>query len=331
MSNYAQLIRKFQGAKVLIVGDVMIDAYLSGTVSRMSPEAPVPVVSIEEEVYRLGGAANVALNILTLGAEPIICSVIGERKAERFFTLLRNRGFSEKGIIVSKTRKTTQKTRVIDQGKHLLRVDEEDVHDLSEDEENQLLDKLKDLIAEEKIDVVIFQDYNKGVLTEKVITEGIERSKAYNIPTAVDPKLNQFLSYKGVTLFKPNLKELREGLELEVDGSIEESVEQAMNTLASHLGNQISFVTLSEYGVAIKSADEFQKYEAHERDILDVSGAGDTVISVASLCLARGAGINQIAQLANLAGGLVCEKVGVVPISAEELILAAQSQLHASK
>ncbi len=309
----------------------MIDAYLSGTVSRMSPEAPVPVVSIEEEVYRLGGAANVALNVLTLGAEPIICSVIGERKAERFLKLLRHRGFSEEGIIISKTRKTTQKTRVIDQGKHLLRVDEEDVHDLSKDEENRLLDKLKDLIAEQGIDVVIFQDYNKGVLTQKVISEGIKYSYKNRIPTAVDPKLKHFLSYEGVTLFKPNLKELREGLNLEVDGSDASSVELAMDKLSALLKNKISFVTLSEYGVAIKSDSHFLKYEAHERHILDVSGAGDTVISVASLCLARNASTADIAQLANLAGGLVCEKVGVVPILAEELILAAQSQLNASK
>ncbi len=330
MTDFKSLIESFQGAKVLIVGDVMIDAYLSGTVSRMSPEAPVPVVSIEEEVYRLGGAANVALNVMTLGAEPIICSVIGDRKAERFLNLLRNRGFSEKGILISSERKTTQKTRVIDQGKHLLRVDEENIHDLSKTEESQFLEIIKELISKEQIDVVVLQDYNKGVLTNKVINECISHCRARKIPTAVDPKLKRFLDYKGVTLFKPNLKEINEGLGLKVNGNNISDVKEAMEKLESRLENEISFVTLSENGVAIKSRSEFNHISAHQRNIVDVSGAGDTVISVASLCLARNAAVRDIAELSNLAGGLVCEKIGVVPIEKGELISAAESQINVS-
>lgn len=330
MTDYRQLINSFSGLKVLIVGDVMIDAYLSGTVSRMSPEAPVPVVSVDEEVYRLGGAANVALNLMTLGAEPFICSVIGERKADNFFSLLRKNDFSEKGILVSSERKTTQKTRVIDQGKHLLRVDEEDTHDLSQKEEENLLQLISDIISSYKIDVLILQDYNKGVLTDRVIQETMSLCRSKNIPTAVDPKLKRFLNYKGVTLFKPNLKEIKEGLEIEIDGADVSSVMEGMKRLEEKLNNKISFVTLSENGVAIKSEDQFQHIPAHERNIIDVSGAGDTVISVASLCLAKNAEITDIAQLSNLAGGLVCEKVGVVPIDKLELISAAESQINVS-
>ncbi|MEJ6681899.1 MAG: PfkB family carbohydrate kinase [Flavobacteriales bacterium] len=325
--DYKSLVNSFQGANVLIVGDVMIDAYLSGSADRMSPEAPVPVVSIDEEVYRLGGAANVALNVMTLAANSIICSVIGEVKAERFFGLLRERGFSEEGIILSKDRKTTQKTRVLDKGKQLLRVDEESTHDLTADEENKLLARIEEIVNTNSIDVLILQDYNKGVLTSNVITKCIHLCKKNNIPTAVDPKLRHFLSYKGVTLFKPNLKEINEGLNLEVRGDNLESLNAAIDRLEGELENEISFVTLSENGVAINEGGKFIHLPAHQRNIVDVSGAGDTVISVAALCLARRASIKELAQLSNLAGGLVCEKVGVVPINKEELILASENQL----
>ena len=325
--DYKSIVNSFQGANVLIVGDVMIDAYLSGSADRISPEAPVPVVSIDEEVYRLGGAANVALNVMTLAANSIICSVIGEVKSERFLGLLRERGFSENGIILSKDRKTTQKTRVLDKGKQLLRVDEESTHDLTADEENKLLSRIEEIVNANSIDVLILQDYNKGVLTSNVITKCIQLCKKNNIPTAVDPKLKHFLSYKGVTLFKPNLKEINEGLNLEVSGDNLESLKSAIEALEGELENQISFVTLSENGVVINEGGNFIHLPAHHRDIVDVSGAGDTVISVAALCLAREANIKELAELSNLAGGLVCEKVGVVPINKEELILASENQL----
>lgn len=325
--DYKAIVNSFQGANVLIVGDVMIDAYLSGSADRISPEAPVPVVSINEEVYRLGGAANVALNVMTLAANSIICSVIGEVKSERFLGLLRQRGFSEEGIVISNDRKTTQKTRVLDKGKQLLRVDEESTHDLTTEEEGNLLTRIEEIVKTNSIDVLILQDYNKGVLTSNVITKCIELCKKHNIPTAVDPKLKHFLFYKGVTLFKPNLKEINEGLNLQVKGDHLESLKSAIAKLENELKNDISFVTLSEDGVVINEGDSFIHLDAHERNIVDVSGAGDTVISVAALCLAKGASIKELAELSNLAGGLVCEKVGVVPINKEELILASENQL----
>ncbi len=329
MTNYASIITNFKGTKVLILGDVMIDAYLSGSADRMSPEAPVPVVSISEEVHKLGGAANVALNLMTLGAKPILCSVIGEEKSDRFLGLLRNRNFAEQGIVVSSERKTTQKTRVLDKGKQLLRVDEENTHNLSEREEQELMERLESLFATQKIDVLIFQDYNKGVLTSRVIEKAIALARANDVGTAVDPKLKNFLAYKGVTLFKPNLKEINEGLGLELVGNDTSGIESAMKRLREELGNEISFVTLSQYGVMLSSADETCSIAAHERNIIDVSGAGDTVISVATLCLAQGIALRTLGELSNLAGGLVCEKVGVEPITSQELTLAAEKDLNA--
>lgn len=330
MNRLENIIQSFQGLNVLIVGDVMIDAYLSGSVTRQSPEDPtVPVVFIEEEIYRLGGAANVALNVMTLEANPFICSVIGNKKDSTFLDLIEKRGFDKSGLVISDSRKTTQKTRVIDGAKHLLRVDEEDTHDLSAEDESALLSHIDSVLESHKIDVIILQDYNKGVLTDEVIKHCISAGKQHSIPVAVDPKLKRFTDYKGVTLFKPNLKEIKEGLEIKVDGSNADSVKDAMTVLEEKLENEISFVTLSEYGVAIKKEANFQTIKAHKRNITDVSGAGDTVISVAALCLALQCEITELAELSNLAGGLVCEEVGVVPIQKDKLLEEAK-RIYAS-
>jgi rfaE bifunctional protein kinase chain/domain len=313
---------------VIVIGDVMIDAYLWGKVDRISPEAPVPVVAINQKENRLGGAANVALNLKTLGANPIICSVIGddERKDE-FAALLENNGFSQAGIIHAKNRITTIKTRVISQGHHLLRIDEEMSSAISESYEDALIARVAQLINTEKIDVIIFEDYNKGVLTKKVIKEVIALANAAGIPTAVDPKKDNFFEYKNVSLFKPNLKELREGLKLDFDKKNKSELITAVTQLESHLNNKISLVTLSELGVLVKESEKITLIPAHLREILDVSGAGDTVISVAALCLAANIETENLAALSNLAGGLVCEKVGVVPINKEQLLKEAMRLL----
>ncbi len=308
----------------------MIDAYLSGSVSRQSPEDPtVPVVFIEEEIYRLGGAANVALNVMTLGANPIICSVIGNKKNDTFLDLINKRGFDKNALVISKDRKTTQKTRVIDGSKHLLRVDEEHTHDLCAEDEHELIKNIENVLKNSVIDVIVLQDYNKGVLTDKVIEFCIQKGLALDIPVAVDPKLKRFKNYKGVTLFKPNLKEIKEGLNINIDGSDTDSVLTGMKQLETELGNKISFVTLSEHGVAIKSGTKFEAIAAHNRNIIDVSGAGDTVISVAALCLALKTDVKHLAELSNLAGGLVCEHVGVVPINKAKLLEEAK-RIYAS-
>jgi rfaE bifunctional protein kinase chain/domain len=319
-----KLYEKFSATTVLVVGDVMIDSYLWGKVDRISPEAPVPVVSITQKEQRLGGAANVALNLKTLGAEAIICSVIGKDSAgEEMLELLRNSGFTQEGIIQSENRPTTVKTRVISQGHHLLRIDEETTRTISSHDEQKLLHVIREIALREGADVIIFEDYNKGVLSEGLITSAIAFAKEQSIPTAVDPKKENFFAYKGVDLFKPNLKELKDGVKEDFEKKDLKALQHAIISMENRLNNRISLVTLSELGVVVKEGDSWHHIPAHVREILDVSGAGDTVISVAALALAAGCDAPTIAAMANLAGGLVCEKTGVVPVDKENLFREA--------
>ncbi len=312
---------KFNGLRILVIGDVMLDAYVMGKVNRISPEAPVPIVSLENEDARIGGAGNVALNLLALGAKPIICGVIGEdTSGDKLLNLFEKNGISTDGLVKSMVRKTTVKTRVISNKQQLLRIDSESTFPLLESEEIKLNNTIQNIINQ-GIDGIIFEDYNKGVLTDSVIQNIIKIAKEKDIPTAVDPKKENFLSYKGVSLFKPNLKELKEGLNLNFDfNTNKELFEKGIELLEEKLQNEISFVTLSENGVFIKNQTEKYYVPAHMRSISDVSGAGDTVIAVATLCLISGASTKQIAEISNLAGGLVCEKSGVVSISKNELL-----------
>ena len=319
--NYKDLFDKFNGLRILVIGDVMLDAYVMGKVNRISPEAPVPIVSLENEEARIGGAGNVALNLLALGAKPIICGVIGEDfSGDKLLNLFEKNGISTDGLVKSMVRKTTVKTRVISNKQQLLRIDSESTFPLLESEEIKLNNTIQNIINQ-GIDGIIFEDYNKGVLTDSVIQNTIKIAKEKDIPTAVDPKKENFLSYKGVSLFKPNLKELKEGLNLNFDfNTNKELFEKGIELLEEKLQNEISFVTLSENGVFIKNQTEKYYVPAHMRSISDVSGAGDTVIAVATLCLISGASTKQIAEISNLAGGLVCEKSGVVSISKNELL-----------
>ncbi len=319
--NYKDLFDKFNGLRILVIGDVMLDAYVMGKVNRISPEAPVPIVSLENEDARIGGAGNVALNLLALGAKPIICGVIGEDSSgDKLLNLFEKNGISTDGLVKSIARKTTVKTRVISNKQQLLRIDSESTFPLLESEGIKLNDTIQNIINQ-GVDGIIFEDYNKGVLTDSVIQNTIKIAKEKDIPTAVDPKKENFLSYKGVSLFKPNLKELKEGLNLNFDfNSNKDLFEKGIEVLEEKLQNEISFVTLSENGVFIKNQTEKYYVPAHMRSISDVSGAGDTVIAVATLCLISGASTKQIAEISNLAGGLVCEKSGVVSISKNDLL-----------
>ena len=326
------LFRKFQEVNALIIGDVMVDSYFKGKVNRISPEAPVPVVSLEQRENRLGGAANVAINMKALGANPILCAVVGNDEfANVFEQLLEKREMSNAGIIRSGVRYTTVKTRIIGNNHQLLRVDAEIDKPLSKKENEDLLDRIDDIISTSKIDVIVFEDYNKGVLTKQVIQHVIKLAKKHGIPTTVDPKSENYFEYKGVTLFKPNLKELEEGLNMKINAADPAELSNAADLLAKKLDNEISFFTLSEKGVFIKSKDEQYSVAAHVRNISDVSGAGDTVIAVASLCLALDQNIKTIASLSNLAGGLVCEKVGVIPIDREHFFDEALVLMHGEK
>ena len=318
--NFHDLFDQFSKKRVLVIGDVMVDAYLKGKVNRMSPEAPVPVVDLFEKDERIGGAGNVALNLAALGASPIICSVIGaDLEGERLIQLFKDARISTDGIYASSNRRTTVKTRVLSNNQQLLRIDSEDTDLINETEEAQLLKQISSVL-ENGIDGIIFEDYNKGVLTPSLIASVLTLAKAQQIPTTVDPKKDHFFAYKGCTLFKPNLKELKEGLQIDFDfASDKDAFLSAVSDLQGRLGNSISFITLSEHGVFIQE-DQPVFIPAHLRNIADVSGAGDTVIAVATLCLISGAEIHTIAAIANIAGGLVCEQPGVVSIEKERLL-----------
>lgn len=316
------LFDSFNEKKIMIVGDVMLDVYMKGKVERISPEAPVPIVSVTESFSRLGGAANVAQNLKALGAEPILCSLTGDdEKADELLHLMRKHEMISTGIIKSEDRITTRKVRIIGNNAQMLRVDTEDTFDLTEKEYNSLIAKVNEIIDKEKVDGIILQDYNKGVLTENLIRDIVVLANKKNIVVGVDPKKKNFLTYKDVTFFKPNLKELKEGIGIaSKDDSIEEIV-KAADVLQEKLNCRYIMTTLSERGVLIKDYENNVTHHipAHLRKIADVSGAGDTVLSVAMLCLVCDESAYNIAALSNLAGGLVCEEIGAVPVDKERL------------
>lgn len=323
--------KAFNKLNVLIIGDVMVDAYMWGNVNRISPEAPVPIVTVNKKENRLGGAANVALNIQAMGANPILCSVIGDDDgAKTFLDLLKDNKLSAKGILKSKKRITTVKTRVISSNHQMLRVDEEIETSIDSKEIQSLITEIKKLIASEKIDVIIFEDYDKGVINAELIKTIVALAKpAYRtgrqkgIPTVVDPKRKNFMNYTGVTLFKPNLKELKEGLKIDFNHNNIKELEKVVAGFIKQQNITTALITLSEKGVYTHSSKTKALVPAHIRNISDVSGAGDTVVSVAALCLAANLSPVTTATLANLAGGLVCEKVGVVPIDKKQLLAEA--------
>jgi rfaE bifunctional protein kinase chain/domain len=320
-----RLFEDFSKLKVLINGDVMIDSYIWGKAERLSPEAPVPVVTVKSRAGRLGGAANVALNVKALGAEPFICSVVGDDdKAVEFGKLLRTEGINCEGILRSTERITTTKFRVFGNNVQMLRVDEEITTPLSTADYERTLQIFNYLLRNYKIDVIIFQDYDKGMISPDLIREVTRRAQAEGIPVTVDPKKRNFMAYENVTMFKPNLKELKEGLGLAATPETPEELEDALGKLQDRLKADMALVTLSEHGMAVRhkhkdGVTRIDRIPALIRNISDVSGAGDTVISVASLCLALGIDPLTMARIANLAGGLVCEEVGVVPVDPQKL------------
>lgn len=319
--NLRQLLEDFKTKRILIVGDVMVDEYLWGNVSRISPEAPVPVVSCDRREHRLGGAGNVAINIKSLGAEPVMCSVIGNDTIGKIYRkILAENNMTDEGTVESSDRMTTVKTRVIGNHQHLLRVDHEITTFLDPATEKQLIEKTERIFGNDNIDAVIFQDYDKGVLSPPVIKNITRMAREKKIPTLVDPKKRGFLNYYDVDLFKPNFHELNEGLNLSLSKKDLEGIFQAARKIHDSHNVSMVMVTLSERGVFISNGKQYKIIPAEVRDITDVSGAGDTVISVAALGLASGLDPFRMAALSNLAGGLVCEKVGVVPIEPELLL-----------
>lgn len=314
---------------MLVVGDVMIDSYLWGSVTRISPEAPVPVVAVERKEKRLGGAANVALNMRSLGAKPVICSVLGnDDHAKDFMQIMFDHDMDKRGVVTSDDRMTTVKSRVIGNNMHVVRVDEETTRPLMEADEELLIERIGKILKTMDVNAIVLQDYDKGCITPKVIDAVTEMARKRGIITTVDPKHRNFRHFHDVTLFKPNLKELKEGLNVEVDESTMESIVRDLDAAARQLHEEqrieVVMITLSSKGVYVCDfrGEEPQSMvvPAQLRSISDVSGAGDTVISVATLALSMGLEVKDMVRMANMAGGIVCEQVGVVPIERERLL-----------
>jgi rfaE bifunctional protein kinase chain/domain len=321
MENFSKLFESFGSIRVGVIGDVMLDTYMWGSVERISPEAPVPVVTINKKDYRIGGAGNVALNVRSLGAQVSLLSIIGnDDDGKRFLELCKENAIASDHILELDTRITTSKTRVISRNQQMMRLDAEVTKDISREDEDKLILKASSFIKEKKPHILIFEDYNKGILTERVILEVIRLCKSSGVLTTVDPKRKNFFSYKECDVFKPNLKEVKEALNLLVEDIDEDSLTKIHIELKSILHHSVSFITLSEKGVFYKSDSESKLIPSHIRNIADVSGAGDTVIAVASLVYAATKNLHLMAEVANIAGGLVCEEVGTVAIDKGKLV-----------
>ncbi|MCC7524237.1 MAG: carbohydrate kinase [Chitinophagaceae bacterium] len=329
MKDIVSLFQSFSDIRVGIVGDVMLDTYMWGTVDRISPEAPVPVVALSKKEYRIGGAGNVALNICSLGAKATVLTVTGNDEDGKLLQKM----FEEQGVdtsffLQSDKRITTNKIRIISRNQQMMRLDREVSSEVGYEDENRLILAVQHYIAQEKPQVIILEDYNKGVLTQAVIQKVIDLCRHNNIITAVDPKRRNFFAYKGVDIFKPNLKEALEGLNI-VAGDINATLLEAIHAaLFEKLKHHISLITLSEKGIFYRQADAGAVVSSHIRNIADVSGAGDTVIAVASLVYAATRNVKLMAEIANIAGGLVCEIVGTAAIDREALLKECQKLLN---
>ena len=321
MTDFNKLFTEFSKIRVAVFGDVMLDTYWWGKVDRVSPEAPVPVVALHDKEQRIGGAGNVALNTISLGAETTLFSVVGDdADGDILIGLLQEAHIDTKYIVKSSERITTNKIRIVSRNQHMMRLDSEVTHDITEEDKNQLLHSFTAYVKRYQPAVVIFEDYNKGVLTEELIQSVIAICKEYGIVTTVDPKRKNFFAYKQVDIFKPNLKEVKEGLNLLFDEVTETSLNNIHKALHEVINHRLSLITLSEKGIFIQKGNFSKIIPSHIRSISDVSGAGDTVIAVASLTYAATKDITLCAEIANIAGGLVCEEVGTVAINKEKLL-----------
>jgi D-glycero-beta-D-manno-heptose-7-phosphate kinase len=310
--------------KALVIGDVMLDTYWWGNINRISPEAPVPIIEWHHEEKRLGGASNVALNLKSLGVKTYLCSVIGNDVAgEELKTLIAKQQITLYPLIDNE-RPTTEKTRVISRNQQVLRIDKEKSFDLNANQEEKFIQLIGQTIQMVKPDVIIFEDYNKGALTEMVISETLKLANQLNIITTVDPKRKNFFAYKNVTIFKPNLKEIMEALQI-IDLNVDKnSLHNINNLLHEHIQHSILCLTLSEKGIYYNNGSEEEILPTYAKQIADVSGAGDTVIAALSALYTITKDINISCKWANIAAGLVCEEVGTVPINKDKWLAAIQ-------
>ncbi|MFN8287852.1 MAG: bifunctional ADP-heptose synthase [Chitinophagales bacterium] len=311
----------FSNLNVLVVGDVMVDFYLFGEVNRISPEAPVPVVEIQKKESRPGGAANVAMNLLELGAKPVLLTMVGKDVTGNLLVkMLRDYGVRTNHVLQHKGRLTALKTRVFDEDKQVVRFDEEDIEDVETAQENLLIKEFKKILANEKIDAIILQDYNKGVLTKYFIKQILLLATKNNIPVCVDPKERNFLEYQAIDLFKPNLREFSEAIGYRINSKSLDSLRSGAEELRRKNRFKNLMVTLGANGIFCMTRDG-QSFIVPAKSIkaADVSGAGDTVISIATLAFIQKYSMKEIAQLANKGAAAVCKKIGVAPITLKEM------------
>jgi rfaE bifunctional protein kinase chain/domain len=331
INHFNQLFEGFATTKIGVVGDIMLDTYWWGSVDRISPEAPVPIVSLQRKETRVGGAANVALNLRALGATTTLFAIVGtDAEANELNALLKAEGIDTQYIHSSASRVTTNKMRIMGRNQQMMRLDHENTHDINEAESKAILDHFYAYVEKEQPALIILEDYNKGVLTPEIIQSIIAFCNQKGIPTAVDPKQKNFLAYQNCTLFKPNLKEVKEGLKMEIPRVDLANMHQVHQALKAALNHTISFITLSEHGVFYAQENKEQLIPTHIRNIADVSGAGDTVIAVASLVYAYSKDMALAAEIANIAGGLVCELVGTAPIDKNALAAEVKKLLVTS-
>jgi rfaE bifunctional protein kinase chain/domain len=321
-SKIAEILGGFSGKHIAVVGDIMLDRYFWGTVDRVSPEAPVPVVDVISESVRLGGAANVASNILSLEGVPHLVGLIGNDHAGAVcLDLMKEQGFDVEALVTDASRPTTTKTRVIAHAQHMVRIDHESKNDCPEYLQHQIIDAVKYNI--QKLDAIILEDYDKGTLTKDVIEEVITVARKYDKIVTVDPKFHHFLDYKRATVFKPNRREVEEV----IGGRLRtrDDVEAAGKRLLELLSLQNILLTRGEEGMSLfESEGTITHLPSMAEVVQDVSGAGDTVISTLTIALAGGATIKEAAALANCAGGIVVGVVGIAPIQLAELRGAAR-------
>ncbi|MEX2115830.1 MAG: D-glycero-beta-D-manno-heptose-7-phosphate kinase [Bacteroidota bacterium] len=315
-----QLFQGFSGKRIAVIGDLMVDRYFWGSVNRISPEAPVPIVDVKSQSTRLGGAANVANNVSSLGGIPIMIGVIGNDDGGHLLKkLIEESRFPTSGLVVEADRPTTIKTRVIAHHQHVVRIDHEVKDDISEAIQGQILKILRHELP--KLDAIILEDYNKGVVVGGLIKEIVALARSKGIIVTVDPKFNNFFEYNHVTVFKPNRKESEEALGRKLNNRA--AIEQAGQDILRRLDAENILLTLGEEGMSLfERSGTVTHVSTQAKKVADVSGAGDTVISTLTICLAAGAGIKEASSLANIAGGVVCGEVGIVPIEKQSLLNA---------
>ncbi|MEJ2634771.1 MAG: bifunctional ADP-heptose synthase [Calditrichia bacterium] len=318
-----------EGKKIIVFGDLMVDEYLWGEVSRLSPEAPVPIINIASEQLRFGGAANVAYNLVGLKATPVLTGVVGnDRMGSVFLDMLRENNLPSDGIVVSDDRPTTVKTRIIGNNQHVARVDKESVLPLPNSVQEKLFDIFVSLIDD--VSAIIIQDYNKGVAVPPLVEHITDLANRHGRYVTVDPKFENFFSFKNVTLFKPNTKEAEEALAIRIRD--EADVKNAGADLLRSLNSRAVLITRGSRGMALfEQGEEPAFLDTRARKVADVSGAGDTVIATLTYALCGGATMKEAVTLSNYAAGLVCEEVGVVPVDLERLmtsILKSQNSVN---